>query len=153
MTGKQSEQKRLIIKEWRCRGPVDSPNLNRRIARTWSSLVVRDEGSISPRGTLLCLCEPQKIMQPMHGTIPNMFDCWANPVVHFLLLKSSIARIIQRIFLTQNLLRSPKSGLASFRETKNPLLGGSFLRPWVRIPSFSIEMNTFYQLIVKRGRE
>ena len=38
-----------------------------------------------------CVCiEPQKIMQYMHGIIQNMFDCWANPDVHLLLLKSSM---------------------------------------------------------------
>ena len=34
---------------------------------------------------------PQKIMQHMHGTIPYMFDCWADPVVHLLLVKNSMA--------------------------------------------------------------
>ena len=27
----------------------------------------------------------------MHGNIPCVFDCWADPVVHLLLLKSSIS--------------------------------------------------------------
>ena len=31
-------------------------------------------------------------MQHMHCKIPLLFDCWANPVVHLLLLKSSMAR-------------------------------------------------------------
>ena len=30
-------------------------------------------------------------MQHMYRNIPHMFDCWANPVVHLFLLKSSIA--------------------------------------------------------------
>ena len=29
-------------------------------------------------------------MQQIHGKIPNMFDYWANPVVHLLQLKSSM---------------------------------------------------------------
>ena len=31
----------------------------------------------------------KKIMQPMYGIIPYKFDCWADTVVHPLLLKSS----------------------------------------------------------------
>ena len=34
--------------------------------------------------------KPQKIMQHMHGIIPLLFDCWADPVAHLLLLKSSV---------------------------------------------------------------
>ena len=34
--------------------------------------------------------KPQKIMHYMHGIIPWLFDSWANPVVHLLLLKSSM---------------------------------------------------------------
>ena len=30
----------------------------------------------------------QKIMQQMHGIIQYMFDCWADPVVYLVLLKS-----------------------------------------------------------------
>ena len=26
----------------------------------------------------------------MHGIIPQLFDCWADPVAHLLLLKSSM---------------------------------------------------------------
>ena len=33
--------------------------------------------------------EPPNVMQYMHGNIPYMFDCWADPVVHLLLLKNS----------------------------------------------------------------
>ena len=32
----------------------------------------------------------QKNMQHMHGIIPKFFDCWADPVAHLLLLKSSM---------------------------------------------------------------
>ena len=42
----------------------------------------------SPIGKMLCLCQTPKIM---HGIILYMFDSWANPVVHLLLLKSSMA--------------------------------------------------------------
>ena len=41
--------------------------------------------------------KPTKIMQPMHGIILYMFDCWADPVVHLLLLKSSLAGSIDRM--------------------------------------------------------
>ena len=55
----------------------------------WSSLVVGDEGCIGPSRKLLCLCQTcQKLCT--NGIIPYMFDCWANPVVHLLLLKSSM---------------------------------------------------------------
>ena len=38
-----------------------------------------------------CVYEkPEKIVQYMHGNISFMFDCWADPVVHLLLLKSSM---------------------------------------------------------------
>ena len=35
----------------------------------------------------------QKIMQHMNGNIPYRFDCWADPVVHLLLLKSSMCNL------------------------------------------------------------
>ena len=34
--------------------------------------------------------KPEKLMQHMHGIIPLLFDFWADPVVHLLLLKSSM---------------------------------------------------------------
>ena len=34
--------------------------------------------------------KPQIMMQHMDDIIPYMFDCWAAPVVHLLLLKSSL---------------------------------------------------------------
>ena len=37
----------------------------------------------------------------MHGIIPYMFDYWADPVVHLLLLKSSMAEPIERIILAK----------------------------------------------------
>ena len=36
----------------------------------------------------------------MHGIIPYMFDCWANLVVHLLLLKSSMAHSLMQRTLT-----------------------------------------------------
>ena len=33
-------------------------------------------------------------MQYMHANIPYMFDCWTDPVVHLLLLKSSMVEQI-----------------------------------------------------------
>ena len=59
----------------------------------WSYLVVGDKGCIGPSKKLLCLCLTQKIMQHMYGTIPYLFACWADPVVHLLLLKSSCFQI------------------------------------------------------------
>ena len=38
--------------------------------------------------------EPKKFMQHMHGIIPKLFYCWANPVAHLLLLKSSMGSVI-----------------------------------------------------------
>ena len=32
--------------------------------------------------------KPQKIMQHMSGIIPFLFDCWADPVPHLLILKT-----------------------------------------------------------------
>ena len=34
-------------------------------------------------------------MQQMHGIIPQLFDCWSNPVAHLLLLKSSMLQHIK----------------------------------------------------------
>ena len=45
---------------------------------------------IGPSGKLWCLWQTIKIMQHMHGNIPYMLDCWANPVVHLLQLTSSM---------------------------------------------------------------
>ena len=64
---------------------------------SWSSLVVGDIGWIGPSRKLLCLCKKnQKNMQPMHDIIPCMFDCFADPVVHLLLLKSSITGQVRK---------------------------------------------------------
>ena len=34
--------------------------------------------------------KPEKLMQHMHGIISQLFDCWAYPVAHLLILKSSM---------------------------------------------------------------
>ena len=34
-------------------------------------------------------------MLHMYGIIPYMFDCWADPVVHLLLLKSSMDWVLE----------------------------------------------------------
>ena len=49
-----------------------------------------DEGYIGSSGKLLCLWQTQKIMEHMRGNIPYLFDFWADPFVHLLLLKSSM---------------------------------------------------------------
>ena len=63
------------------------------MVRSWSSLLVGYEGCIGPSRKLLCLCQTPKIVQNMHGIITYMLDCWANPVVHLILLKSSVVRL------------------------------------------------------------
>ena len=62
----------------------------------WFSLVVGDEGCIGPIRKLLCLCYTKKIMQCVHSISPYMFDCGADPVVHLLLLKRSMAKPFAR---------------------------------------------------------
>ena len=34
-------------------------------------------------------------MQQMHGIIPQLFDCWADPVAHLLLLQSSMEKAFE----------------------------------------------------------
>ena len=41
--------------------------------------------------------KPENFMQHMHDIIPKLFDCWANPLAHLLLLKSSKVRVILMI--------------------------------------------------------
>ena len=62
---------------------------------SWSPLVVGDEGCIGPNGKL-CLLQTPKIMQQMHGIIPYIFDFLVDPVVHFLVLKSSMHKHTER---------------------------------------------------------
>ena len=43
---------------------------------------------------IVFLTNRKKYMKHMHGNIPwCMFDCWADPVVHMLLLKSSMLQL------------------------------------------------------------
>ena len=65
----------------------------------WSSLVERDEDCFGPSGKLLCLCQTLKNMQHMHLIIKKMFDCWADPVVNLLLLKSFMSRLLKSCFI------------------------------------------------------
>ena len=37
------------------------------------------------------LSNHKNVIKYTHGIIPHLFDCWADPVVHLLLLKSSMA--------------------------------------------------------------
>ena len=58
----------------------------------WRSLVVVNEGWISPSKICCVYVKTEKFMQHMHGMILYLFDCWADPVVHLLLLKSSMTK-------------------------------------------------------------
>ena len=58
----------------------------------WSSLVDGDEGCFGPSGS--CCDKPHKIMQLMHGIILYMFDCWTDPIVVYLILKSSMPSVV-----------------------------------------------------------
>ena len=58
--------------------------------QSWSSLVEGDEACIGPSGKLLCLWKIEKNWLRTHGIISYMLDHWADPVVHLLLLKSSM---------------------------------------------------------------
>ena len=60
------------------------------ILAAWSSLVEADEGCIGPSSKLLSLWQTPKIIQYMPDIIAHMFESWANPVVHLLLLKRSM---------------------------------------------------------------
>ena len=53
----------------------------------WSFLAMT-VSRIDPNGKLVCSTHTKTIMQHI-GNIPIMFDDWANPVVHLLLLKGS----------------------------------------------------------------
>ena len=57
------------------------------------------ESSIGPIGKLLCLWQIQKTLQHMHGNIPFMFDYWADPTVHLLLLDTSSMAKYNKVFL------------------------------------------------------
>ena len=44
-------------------------------------------------------------MQHMHGIIPKLFDCWANPVVHLLLQWNSMDRVILKVLAWSPIVR------------------------------------------------
>ena len=51
--------------------------------------------AVSAQAVSCCVYDnPQKIMQHLDGIISNMFDFWANPFVHLLVLKSSAVGVI-----------------------------------------------------------
>ena len=56
---------------------------------SWSSLVVGDEGHIGQSRKLLRLCHTPN-NYAAHARPTHMFNCWVDPVVHLLLLKSSM---------------------------------------------------------------
>ena len=41
--------------------------------------------------------KPKNIMQHMHGIIPLLFDCWADPVAHPLLLNGLLFGLIKEL--------------------------------------------------------
>ena len=58
---------------------------------TRSSLVLGNEGCTGPSRKVLCLCQATKCMQHKYVIIPYyMFDYWADPVVHLLLLPKEL---------------------------------------------------------------
>ena len=56
---------------------------------SWSSLVEGDEGCNGPTGKLLWT-KLKNYAPHAHGSIPYLFDFWADPVVYLLLLMSSM---------------------------------------------------------------
>ena len=50
-----------------------------------------------------CLLQIPKNMQLMHGYISHMFDCWANQIVHFLLLKRHMMSVLMNKFVFRGL--------------------------------------------------
>ena len=40
------------------------------------------------------MLNPKKIMQHVQSIIRHMFDCWANPLVHLLILNSSMELLL-----------------------------------------------------------
>ena len=60
---------------------------------TWSSLEV-GKNAVSAQVESCCVyVQPPKIMLHMHGDIPYMFGGWNDPVVHLLLLQSSMTKL------------------------------------------------------------
>ena len=64
-------------------------------ANPWSSWVEGDEG---PNGwyAVVFLTNPSKLLQHIHDNVPYMSDTWADPVVHLLIQKCSMAKQWQR---------------------------------------------------------
>ena len=77
------------FEHWREKPLSDTVKSSRRSIRetdwSWSSLVEGYDCCIGPSCKLLCFWQTKKIMQHIF-----MFDCWVNPVVHLLLLKSTM---------------------------------------------------------------
>ena len=69
---------------------------------SWSSLVVGVEMKAvsSKQKAVVFVLTPKKIMQCTHGIIPQLFDCWADPVAHFLLLKNPLGEFEMKRPLT-----------------------------------------------------
>ena len=57
-------------------------------SKAWSSLVEGYQGCICPS----VFHKSKQNNQHVHGTLPCTFGSWATPVVHLLLLKSSMAK-------------------------------------------------------------
>ena len=73
-----------------------------------------------------CVCvKPKKIMQKMHGIIPQLFDCWADPVAHLLLLKSSMATLDMTIAYVKMFGKLLKSSDASKKSVPTKIGSGS----------------------------
>ena len=62
---------------------------NVQITQSWSSLVVEMKAGSAQAESCCVYLKPEKCMHHMHGVIPQLFDCWADPVVHLLIVQSS----------------------------------------------------------------
>ena len=73
--------------------------------------------------TVLFMLNPKKLYDTWHGTIPKMFDCWIDPVVHLLLLKSFMTQHDQiGLFL--------KSFGSKFGHKSSPNIWLNMFYPW-----------------------
>ena len=80
------------------------------VKKLWSSLVEGDEDCIGPIGKLLCLWQTQnKICCTCMATFQT---CWADPVVHHLLLKSSMV-----LYLIRDWLQRSSSNVKDVKDT------------------------------------
>ena len=50
--------------------------------------------AVSTLGVSYCVFDKQKKIQDMHGNVLYLFDYWADPVVHLILLKGSMPRLL-----------------------------------------------------------